>query len=121
MTVASTSGVESYAATVYSLVCNVDSHESYVTTVAEANIVWVNSGGDPVISGDRVTVSETERVTGGGYRSTLTFNPLSLTDSGHYICIVVITPDTSWPFVTASSPGEDTLILDVLGKLANTL
>ena len=112
---------ESYAGVEYGLVCEVDSNEAYVEVGAEAVVVWRNSEGDLISSDARITVSETERVTGGGgFRSTLTFSPLSLSDTGDYVCGVVITPDSSWPFVSASNPREDTHTLNVTGKPEHT-
>ena len=112
---------ESYAGVEYGLVCEVDSNEVYVEVGAEAVVVWRNSEGDLISSDARITVSDTERVTGGGgFRSTLTFSPLSLSDTGDYVCGVVITPGSSWPFFSASNPREDTHTLNVTGKLEHT-
>ena len=110
-----------YAGVEYGLMCGVDSNESYVGMMgAEVVIVWRNSEGDPVISDARVSVSQTEAVPGeGGFRSTLTFSPLSLSDTGDYVCSAVYTPDPSWSFVTPSSPGEDTYTVNVTGRTAH--
>ena len=111
-----------YAGVEYRLVCGVDSNKSYVGMMmgAEVVIVWRNSEGDPVVSDARVSVSQTEAVPGeGGFRSTLTFSPLSLSDTGDYVCGAVFTPDPSWSFVTTSSPGEDTYTVNVTGRAAH--
>ena len=111
-----------HAGVEYRLVCGVDSNESYVGMMmgAEVVIVWRNSEGDPVVSDARVSVSQTEAVPGeGGFRSTLTFSPLSLSDTGDYVCCAVFTPDPSWSFVTPSSPGEDTYTVNVTGRAAH--
>ena len=105
------------AGVVYSLMCQVDSNEAYVDTAAEAVVVWRNGEGEPITTNERVTVSETEMVPGGGYRSSLIYRPLSVADRGDYNCSVVVTPDASWPFVTISSAEYDTYFLNVMSKL----
>ena len=110
-----------YAGVVYRLECGVGSNEAYMGTGAEAAIIWRDSEGNPIISDSRVSVSETEVAPDeGGFRSTLSFSPLSLSDTGDYVCSVVVAPHPSWSFVTPSNPGELTYTVNVTGKTPHT-
>lgn len=104
-----------YAAIEYSLLCYIDLNTTYVDTETEALVVWINSDGQVVGNNSRITVSETLAVD-GDYKSTLTFSPLSLTDTV-FVCSVIISPDNTSSFVSSSSNVTDTYIISAIGKV----
>jgi len=104
-----------FAATVYSLACNIVINYTYVDTGTEALVIWMSSDGHIIPEDGRVSTSPVQPVD-SGYLSIVTFTPLSLTDSGEYICRVDIIPDNSSSFVRASSPASDTYTLDTMGR-----
>ena len=106
-----------YAATNYSLVCKVDFNATYVNTGTAVMVEWTNSIGQ-LVTDSRITTSDTLTIVDGGYASTLTVSPLSLTDSGEFTCRATIQPDNTPAFVAASSPEEDTYTITVVGKTA---
>lgn len=108
-----------YAATEYSLVCQIDVNTMYVDTEVEAVVVWMDSGGQ-LVTNTRITASDTETQPEGGYESTLTFSPLSLTDSREFICRAIIVPDTTSLFVTASNPEMDAYTINITGTSCKT-
>lgn len=103
------------AATVYSLACNIVINYTYVDTGTEALVVWMSSDGNIIPEDGRASTSVLQPVD-NGYVSIVTFTPLSLTDSGEYICRADIIPDNSSSFVRASSPASDTYTLDAMGR-----
>lgn len=104
-----------FAATVYSLACNIVINYTHVDTGTEALVVWMNSAGQIIPEDGRVSTSAVQPVD-SGYISIATFTPLSLTDSGDFICRVDIIPDNSSSFVRASSPAADMYTLDAMGR-----
>ena len=104
-----------FAATVYSLACNIVINYTYVDTGTEALVIWTNSDGHIIPEDGRASTSTVQPVD-SGYLSMVTFAPLSLTDSGEYICRADIIPDNSSSFVRGSSPASDTYTLDTMGR-----
>ena len=104
-----------FAATVYSLACNIVINYTYVDTGTEALVIWMSSDGHIIPEDGRASTS-TVQLVDSGYLSIVTFTPLSLTDSGEYICRADIIPDNSSSFVRASSAASDTYTLDAMGR-----
>ena len=107
-----------YAAIDYCLVCQINFNTTLVNTAVDVLVSWINEEGQSATTDIRISASDTVGHTDDGYSSVLTFSPLSLTDSGEYICSVTITPpESGQSFVIDSSPVQDTYtIIDVIGK-----
>ena len=104
-----------YAAIEYSVVCKIDLDTMYVDVETEIVVVWMDNEGQQVTNDTRITIADTQTAAGGGYKSTLTFSPLSLIDNRDYTCSVTIVADDPSPFVTASNPTAHTYTINVTG------
>ena len=98
-----------YEGTSLTLTCNITLPDTVDSENVTVDVQWT-----PVDYSDRVMISGVSSMT-SPFISTLTLNPLIMSDSGQYSCEATATSPSQ--YITDSSQGHSSLVVNVTGML----